>query len=51
MIFKNLAWDTFINTGNVETYLAMKELEMQENKIQNMNNNETNGRNNGNNKN
>lgn len=36
MIYKNLAWNTFRNTGNVETYIAMKELEMQENNLQNL---------------
>ena len=30
MNLKNIAWNLFENTGNVETYLAMKELESQE---------------------
>jgi hypothetical protein len=44
MGFKELAWSTFMNTGNVDTYLMMKELELQEqgiikNDINNITNN------------
>ena len=30
MNLKNIAWNLFENTGNVEAYLTMKELENQE---------------------
>lgn len=30
MTLKNIAWNLFENTGNVEAYLTMKELEKQE---------------------
>ena len=30
MNLKNIAWNLFENTGNVEAYLTMKELETQE---------------------
>jgi hypothetical protein len=44
MGFKELAWSTFMNTGNVNTYLMMKELELQEQGI--INNNDINNFNN-----
>ncbi len=30
MTLKNIAWNLFENTGNLEAYLTMKELETQE---------------------
>lgn len=34
-MIKKIAWDAFKNTGNIDTFLEMKQIEMIENQINN----------------
>lgn len=34
-MIKKIAWDTFKNTGNIDAYLELKQIEMIENQINN----------------
>lgn len=51
MSLKNMAWNVFANTGNIETYLAMKELEISDSIETKANDSKINGDLNGDNKN
>ena len=37
-MIKKIAWDTFKNTGNIDAYLELKQIEMIENQINNQSN-------------